>query len=288
MTMSMTHSERRKECDSPSSVDTVVQYAETVVDFSSQYGSDCSMSYSALNLAGRPNIYPGYGDFTLAFELRTYGPWWDEAPCALKPFRERRHHKYASQDFVELKFEKKVYPLKMDIFETFNPGAVVKILACDTTNFRWEILWSGEPQLIPYTEAQIFSPPLGKTTFSTDLFRIEFYHRHLEYYAELDAVLLTGMLEPPELPMCLSSSTPTIITQGQEQTGLNAICNRMEALSLVIVPSLKLAPLRQAFANTNDTRDHVNSFERLPTEVIQLIIRNLDLRSLCRMACTCR
>lgn len=70
MTTSMNRSERRKEGDSPCSVDTVVlQYAETVLDFSSQYGSDCSMSYSALNLAGRPNIYPGYGDFTLAFEL---------------------------------------------------------------------------------------------------------------------------------------------------------------------------------------------------------------------------
>lgn len=114
--------------------------------------------------------------------------------------------------------------------------------------------------IIPYpslTILQLFS-----------LFRIEFYHRHLEYYAELDAVLLTGMLEPPEPPNCMSGSNSAVISQCQDQTGLNAICNRMEAFSLVIVPSLKLAPLRQAFTTTDDVKDHINNFERLPVSRI--------------------
>jgi len=37
-----------------------------VTDFSSQYGSETSISYTANNLAGRGNIFPSYGDFTQA------------------------------------------------------------------------------------------------------------------------------------------------------------------------------------------------------------------------------
>lgn len=42
------------------------QYAADVSDFSSQYGSETSISYTASNLAGKCNIYPAYGDFTQA------------------------------------------------------------------------------------------------------------------------------------------------------------------------------------------------------------------------------
>ena len=51
------------------SVKILEQYAKEVVDFSSQYGSDTSISYTAGNLAGQSNIYPKYGDFNLAFVL---------------------------------------------------------------------------------------------------------------------------------------------------------------------------------------------------------------------------
>ena len=37
-----------------------------VTDFSSQYGSETSISYTAKNLAGRGSIFPSYGDFTQA------------------------------------------------------------------------------------------------------------------------------------------------------------------------------------------------------------------------------
>jgi len=44
--------------------DKVRQFVQEVVDFSSQYGSDTSMSYTMSNLAGQCNIFPNYGDFT--------------------------------------------------------------------------------------------------------------------------------------------------------------------------------------------------------------------------------
>jgi F-box/leucine-rich repeat protein 4 len=44
----------------------VSRFSKEVTDFSSQYGSETSISYTASNLAGRSNIFPAYGDFTQA------------------------------------------------------------------------------------------------------------------------------------------------------------------------------------------------------------------------------
>ena len=44
--------------------DDVRLYAHEVVHFSSQYGSETSISYTVSNIAGRSSTYPSYGDFT--------------------------------------------------------------------------------------------------------------------------------------------------------------------------------------------------------------------------------
>ena len=45
------------------------QYADSVVNFSSQYGTDGSEAYVAANLAGDRKVLDKYGDFTEAFVL---------------------------------------------------------------------------------------------------------------------------------------------------------------------------------------------------------------------------
>ncbi len=47
----------------------IKQFAEVVVNFSSQYGNSASKSYTAANLAGEPHIYNRYGDFQEALVL---------------------------------------------------------------------------------------------------------------------------------------------------------------------------------------------------------------------------
>lgn len=47
----------------------VDQYVKEVTDFSSQYGSDGSISYVAINIIGKPTLYPDYGDFSAAYCL---------------------------------------------------------------------------------------------------------------------------------------------------------------------------------------------------------------------------
>ena len=58
----------------------VEQYAAQVLDFSSQYGSDTSFSYTAAMCLGNPKKFPAYGDFTQTFVFKEYGPWWDVCP----------------------------------------------------------------------------------------------------------------------------------------------------------------------------------------------------------------
>lgn len=45
------------------------QYVQRVVEFSSQYGSDTSISYTAFNIIGRQTKYPDYGDFPETFAM---------------------------------------------------------------------------------------------------------------------------------------------------------------------------------------------------------------------------
>lgn len=45
------------------------QFVKEVCDFSSQYGSNSSISYTAYNIAGNPSKFPDYGDFPQAFVM---------------------------------------------------------------------------------------------------------------------------------------------------------------------------------------------------------------------------
>ena len=47
----------------------IKQYAQSVVNYSSEYGRSGSNSYTACNLAGPPLLAERYGDFTEAFVL---------------------------------------------------------------------------------------------------------------------------------------------------------------------------------------------------------------------------
>ena len=44
-----------------------------ITNFSSQYGSEASISYVAINLAGQLSVFPKYGDYTQACVLVSKG-----------------------------------------------------------------------------------------------------------------------------------------------------------------------------------------------------------------------
>ncbi|KAH8375782.1 hypothetical protein KR200_006425 [Drosophila serrata] len=172
------------------------QYVLGVLDFSSQYGIDYSISYTAANVIGRPTKYPAYGDYPETFTMRTYGDWWKRAPSATREIQAQNLPKLATQDYIVVYFEEFVVPTEVAIYETFNPGAVVRIWAYGMTK-HWTCLWEAESETDndmdrPPADSRRFAPPLNKTTVITKTLRIDFNHSRLNYYTEIDAIMLCG------------------------------------------------------------------------------------------------
>lgn len=75
--------------------------ASEVIDFSDSYGSSTSISYSAINICGRPSKFPDYGDFAECFSLRSYGPR-NEID---KDFVSNDENAETFHEFIVIKFE---------------------------------------------------------------------------------------------------------------------------------------------------------------------------------------
>ncbi|XP_036033445.1 F-box/LRR-repeat protein 4 isoform X1 [Onychomys torridus] len=258
----------------------VVQYAKEVVDFSSHYGSENSMSYTMGNLAGVPNVFPSSGDFTQTAVFRTYGTWWDQCPSASLPFR-RTPSNFQSQDYVELTFEHQVYPTAVHVLETYHPGAVIRILACSANPYspnppaevRWEILWSERPTKVNASQARQFKPCIKQINFPTNLIRLEVNSSLLDYYTELDAVVLHGTKDKPLLSLKTSLVDMNDLEdddyEEKDGCGMDGLNKKFSSAALGDGPNN-------------------GYFDKLPYELIQLILNHLSLPDLCRLAQTCR
>ncbi|KAE8593138.1 hypothetical protein XENTR_v10018999 [Xenopus tropicalis] len=256
-----------------------VQYAKEVLDFSSHYGSENSMSYTMWNLAGSPNVYPSSGDFTQTAVFRTYGNLWSNCSSTPAPFK-RTSVNFFSQDYVELAFEEPVYPTAVHILETYHPGSVVKILACSANPYsqsapaeiRWETIWSGEPTRVNSPQSRQFTPCLKEISFPTNLLRLETNSSLLDYYTELDAVELHGVKEKPVLFLKTAAIDMSDLDDDYDDKD-----------------SCELDSLTNQLSNTG-IREWTNNgyFDKLPYELIQFIISHLALPDLCRLAQTCK
>ncbi|EZA61152.1 hypothetical protein DMN91_005152 [Ooceraea biroi] len=189
----MVHYSERLQMNNENYVTFVAQFVQKVDDFSSEYGDSNSISYTVNNITGIPSKFPDYGDFPHAYVMRTYGQWWDKAPSRSIDYMPQNNPDVVSHDYIVIRFHESVYPLRISIYEIYNPGSVVRIWAKNPDN-QWFQLWSGPPQIVP-PQARLFSPPLEPCNFKTNTIRLEFNHSQLDYYTEFDAVLLFGTFE---------------------------------------------------------------------------------------------
>lgn len=63
-----------------------------------------------------------------------------------------------SEDFIIVKYEQPVMATGIKIYETYNPGAVVRIWG-GNTNKSWHLLWEGPPEICEQSSRQ-FMPPI--------------------------------------------------------------------------------------------------------------------------------
>ncbi|KAF6768425.1 hypothetical protein AHF37_09412, partial [Paragonimus kellicotti] len=82
---------------------------------------------------------------------RHFGQWPQLCSSALKPISSPPDG-YTSADYVDLFFDVPVVPTRIQVFETYNPGAIVRILACyrsqpahepvNARKLHWVTLWT--------------------------------------------------------------------------------------------------------------------------------------------------
>jgi hypothetical protein len=136
---------------------------------SSQYTDD---SWSAQQATGAPDT-PDAGDNATA---------WAAA---------------AADDQLEtlvLVFEQPVNPTAIEIYESFNPGAVAQIEVLDPNTDEWVVVWSGEADTAGQ-EMAVFSPELTAVDFVTNQVRLTIDEPAIEGWNEIDAVKLIGVSE---------------------------------------------------------------------------------------------
>jgi len=133
---------------------------------SSEYGQE---GFSALQATGKPNT-PTAGDYSTAWAPQ-------EADTG--------------EETLELAFEHSVVPSAVNVYETFNPGALTAIQAYNTEAEEWVTLWEGEAGPIEDT-MRMFSPELTGVDFATNGIRLVLDTSAVEGWNEIDAVELLG------------------------------------------------------------------------------------------------
>ncbi|XP_071581627.1 uncharacterized protein [Temnothorax nylanderi] len=140
-------------------------------------------------------------------------------PFSRAPWEGREH-----DDYIDIEFHEAVYPIRVSIYEMYNPGDVIQISAQDDSNNEWFKLWETDykSEIVPpisiqesimtnqnvnsridqteVTTSRLFSPPLSHPRdFKTKMLRLFFKDRgtdtdfrEIPLYTKLDAVMLIG------------------------------------------------------------------------------------------------
>jgi F-box and leucine-rich repeat protein 4 len=134
----------------------ISQWASQVIDYSSSYGADNSISYSAINICNRPSKWPMYGDFAETYHMLNYGPSSD-----IEISMKDQNKLMTFHDFIIVKFEHFVLPKTIKIYETYNPGSIIRILSYCQIARRWKVLYESTP-ILTERKAREFCPEIYK------------------------------------------------------------------------------------------------------------------------------
>ncbi|RDD41213.1 Transient receptor potential cation channel subfamily M member 3 [Trichoplax sp. H2] len=148
-------------------------WAHEVMSYSSQldncrWNADC--------VIGPPTVYPRYGHLE--------GAW--------------AQGKYDNDQCIVVKFEESIYIKKINIYETYNCGAVKGICVWNKDKEQWIPIWEMSPSKFPlsYKIARIFAPFLQTIPpFQTDTVMLELDCTIVNQFCEIDAIQIEGYPE---------------------------------------------------------------------------------------------
>lgn len=145
------------------------QWVARVVGFSSQYNDS---TWSANQVIGAPRVYPRHGDLT--------GAW--------------AQGNRANNEFIIVEYDHAVHPEQIEIYETYNPGAVMRVSARNGNDAEWITVWETDR---PHVEAQsrIFSVPFqNQVPHEIDQIRLDIDCSAASNWCEIDCIKLVGHL----------------------------------------------------------------------------------------------
>jgi len=97
----------------------------------------------------------------------------------------------SGEETLELTYAHRVAPTGVNIYESYNPGAVTRIEAYDADADEWSVLWEGEE--LTDEVMRVFSPALDSVDFLTDRIRLTLQMDLVSGWNEIDAVQLLGL-----------------------------------------------------------------------------------------------
>uniref|UniRef100_A0A182Y569 F-box domain-containing protein n=2 Tax=Anopheles stephensi TaxID=30069 RepID=A0A182Y569_ANOST len=184
-------------------VSEVEQYVEAVIYASSEYGPSTIISYNAINVIGRPNNFPVHGDHCDSYLLPSYGNWRMLAPSFTPEFGLSKVPAVDNppvHDFLVVRFENSVCPTGVEVYETLNPGAIFRLWAY-TEHSQWLLLWDkrfdrmlADVRNHNRGKTRIFLPEIRPIDQRTNVLRLEFCTRDLNYIAGIDGIMLKSLL----------------------------------------------------------------------------------------------
>jgi len=150
----------------------IFQWVSGIKAATSTYAS----GWETETMIGPPRVYPQYGDIR--------GAW---APSASR----------GTFESLELLFSTPVFPTGVDIFETYNPGHIIRISFLRSSSPReiWEVAWEQLIVDIPPQQSRVYSPPLKEKLymFQTQCIKIDLDCTYARSWCEIDCVVLRGL-----------------------------------------------------------------------------------------------
>lgn len=158
-----------EEASAPMRPEGAIEQWVSAAEASSQYSDD---AWSAQQVIGEPDT-PEPGDFYTAWAASDSD---------------------AQIETLTLTFEQAVIPIAIEIYESYNPGAVVRIEVLDPNTDEWVIVWEGISDTVGQ-EIAVFSPKLQPVDFATNQVRLTIDEPNVPGWNEIDAVKLIGLPE---------------------------------------------------------------------------------------------
>lgn len=201
-------------------------------------------------------------------------------------------------DFIVLQFEECVFPEAVRIYETYNPGAVIRIWAY-TVIESWCLLWEADEDWDAErftSRSRIFAPPINKISLPTRIIKLEFNHSQSEYFTEIDAVVLVGKkynMQQPKYKNLLKRKQINYKGPIQKRLELvrfqpNIVCGQekliQEFFKYDFNKFVKEAGLDGSGGNSPEEKFRELRLNDLPYEILFKILSLLDLKSLFRVA----